>query len=244
MVSTPPPEPGLESLRAVMEVMAAVADERAIEPLLERVGEPPWMGSRAAARSAIFGISERVPAAAPLLVAACDASPGRALTALEALARVRHPQALALLERHAARLGLSPSTRLELLDALDDPGTLRLVLDLGLAADAPGSRASAVLLLRWLEQAAPLSDADLADICRLPDRVGRDWMPPQPERASPEPEARFVVPRFDPAPRPRPGQARQDWRVDFENVRQAARAALQARGLTPPSPPSEPRRQD
>lgn len=240
MSPPPPPPPRVQVLHAVMEVMGAVADERAIEPLLEHVGEPPW--SRSPARQAIFAIAARVPAAAPVLVAACVAPAGPARTALEALARNRHPEALALLLRHAPRLALSPLEQLELLDLLDDPRTLRLASELALHRGGPvrGLQILGGLLRRWLRaQTERLSLEELVELCRLPDQVGPDWTPPRPEPPQPVPQsANWVVPRPS---RPRQEPWLQDWRVDFTEVRQAAQAALLARGVRPPDPPPEPR---
>lgn len=242
MVSPPPPAPPrVQVLHAVMEVMGAVADERAIEALLEHVGEPPW--SRCPARQAVFAIAARVPAAAPALVAACVGRAGPARTALEALARIRHPEASALLVRHAPRLELSPLEQLEILDALDDPGTLRLACELALDSGGPvrGLQILEGLLRRWLRaQAERLSVEELAELCRLPDQVGPDWVRPQPGPPQPvQPSARWVAPRPS---RPRQEPWLPDWRVDFAEMRRAAQDALRARGVTPPEPPAESRR--
>jgi hypothetical protein len=239
MVSLPPRDPKEKALSDEIWNLGKVADERAIDRLLDHVEHGP-SSVVFAAEVAVLAIAGRVPAAAPRLLAACERPALVACVALKALATVRHPAAVKLFRAHVGRLktaGVPDRAMLGLLDTLDDPTMLPLVLEHVVhPTDEYALWDVHKLLHRWLDaRESAFSDADLAELCRLADFVGPEWRPrpPTPPPGAPLP----MAPR-----RLMPGESRRDWHVEFGDVRAAAAAALRARGGIPPEAPSEPRR--
>jgi len=232
-----PPHRSLpDELDDVIEALGRSADERALPVLLKRLirTEREYIWNELdvqLAEKAILMISERVGHKSfPYLLDASNGPVQHVLVAIEALCRLRHPHALAILKKRwkefEARSGYGSIPLLELLKHFDDLESFEFCLSLVTSNDRDELHTLVGVLIHFVEVCGSRLPVDtLKTMCTLPNCVGPLW----------EVEEKNPVPPSSLQESIRLG--RVNWKVDFESVRKIASDELLRRGVEPPDAP-------